>query len=198
VNRSSARLRDRQREAVSAALLDAAEEVIAARGMPEAGMVEIAKRAGVAVGTLYNYFTDRDGLVRALLDARRNAIAPRIKALLADSKGPFETRLRGFIRSVLALFEENRRFVKLSFEVDAPLAHKGKSRAVTETLRSCLHDLLVAGVAEGVIANRDVTLRVRLLASCVRSVVVHELQMNGAFTTDADAIVDLFLDGARR
>jgi AcrR family transcriptional regulator len=205
VNRRSSRarkpaiasLRDRQREAVTTALLDAAEAVIAEQGLAGAGMAEIARRAGVAVGTLYNYFPDREGLVRALLDTRRNAFVPRIRGLLGDASVPFEPRLRAFIRDVLGLFDEHRQFIRIGFEIDPPLAMRGKSRAVVDTMRGCLRELLVAGVAEGVLRDEHLDLRVRLLGSSIRAVLVHEVEHGGAFTRDADAIVDLFLHGAR-
>jgi AcrR family transcriptional regulator len=205
VNRSSPRarkptiasLRERQRETVTTALLDATEAVIAEKGLAGAGMAEIAKRAGVAVGTLYNYFPDREGLVRALLDTRRNAFGPRIRGLLAETSGAFEPRLRAFVRALLALFDEHRQFVRIGFEVDPPLAMRGKSRAVVDTLRACLRELLIAGVAEGVLSSKDLDLRIRLLGASLRAVLLHELEQGGAFTTDADAIVDLFLHGAR-
>src|SRR5678815_1807406 len=73
-------LRSQLREAVRATILDAAEELIAAKGLHGAGLAQIAKRAGVAVGTLYNYFDDRDALVRALFETRRAAVRPKLHA----------------------------------------------------------------------------------------------------------------------
>lgn len=192
-----ASLRDRQREALTHALLDAAEAVIAEKGLAAAAMADIARRAGVAVGTLYNYFPDREGLVRALLDTRRATFAPRLRALLDSTAGAFEPRLRAFLRGVLALFDEHRAFVKIAFESDPPLVGRGK-KTVIDTLRACLRELMIAGVVERAITDTDVDLRVRLLAGSIRTVIIHELEQDGAFVTDADAVVDLFLEGARR
>jgi AcrR family transcriptional regulator len=188
-------LRDRQREAVTAALLDAAEVVIAEKGMTNAGMAEIARRAGVAVGTLYNYFPDRDGLVRALVDTRRTAFGPAIRAEFDAASGDFETRLRAFFAGVMAVFEANRRFVRILYEND--LLTSGKNRTVGETLRSCLQELLAAGVAERVIAPRDLDLRVRVLLASVRAIVTHALDQRLPFSADVGPIVELFLEGAR-
>ena len=46
-------------------LVDAAGALFAERG-PDVPMEEIARRAGVGVGTLYRRFPDRDALVRAV------------------------------------------------------------------------------------------------------------------------------------
>jgi AcrR family transcriptional regulator len=199
VNRSSPRpkkpsiasLRDRQREAVTEALLEATEAVIAEKGVAAAGMAEIAKRAGVAVGTLYNYFPDREGLVRALLDTRRASFAPRIRALMSETTGAFEPRLRAFVRGLLAMFDEHRQFVRIGFEVDPPLAGH-RSKTLVDTMRGCLRELLI----DGGVAEADLDLCVRLLGSSLKVVMLHRIEHGGAFVDDADKIVDLFLHGA--
>ena len=68
---SPQKLRQRFREATSRAVLEAAEQVFAEDGLHGASMSRIAERAGVAVGTLYNHFKDREALFNALLDQRR-------------------------------------------------------------------------------------------------------------------------------
>ena len=75
-------LRERQREQTSAAILDAAEELFADKGLANAHMNDIASRVGVAVGTLYNHFKDRDALLAALLENRRAELLARIDAFL--------------------------------------------------------------------------------------------------------------------
>ena len=57
------RLRDRMREATIQALLAAAEKTLVTDGIQAAKIETIAAAAGVAVGTVYNYFEDRDHLL---------------------------------------------------------------------------------------------------------------------------------------
>jgi AcrR family transcriptional regulator len=61
-------LRERKRERTRQAILAAASALLARRGLRETTMEEIAARAEVAVGTLYNYFGSKTALLRALLD----------------------------------------------------------------------------------------------------------------------------------
>ena len=68
--RTRQRLRDRLREATLREIMTAAEEVFGESGLDAATMAQIAERAGVAVGTLYNRFADRDALLEALLSER--------------------------------------------------------------------------------------------------------------------------------
>jgi AcrR family transcriptional regulator len=67
------RLKERLREVTSAAILQAAEDVLLDEGLA-APMELIAARAGVAVGTLYNHFKDRKALVSSLLQKHRDQL----------------------------------------------------------------------------------------------------------------------------
>lgn len=49
-------------------LLEAAERIMAERGVEGLWVMDVAEAAGVGVGTLYRRFGDRAGLARALLD----------------------------------------------------------------------------------------------------------------------------------
>ena len=78
-------LRARLRETTAQAILFAAEEVFADEGLHAAHMGDIAAQAGVAVGTLYNHFADREALLAGLLEARRELIAEIDGALQASA-----------------------------------------------------------------------------------------------------------------
>ena len=93
---SRVRLRQRLRAETRAAILAAAEEVFAARGLRGARMEAIASRAGVAVGTLYNHFQDREALLSALIQSRRQALLDRVDRALAGGSATFEASLLAF------------------------------------------------------------------------------------------------------
>jgi len=141
-------LRSQLRESVSTAILEAAEDLIAAKGLQGAPLLQIAKKAGVAVGTLYNYFEDRDALVRALFEMRRATLWPQIKAAVAGGIGhPFEQRLRTFLRDVFAVFDAHRKFIKVAVETE----HLKKTPSTTQQdLASAIDEIVKAGVKEKV------------------------------------------------
>lgn len=55
------------------AILAAAEGLVAERGVEAVTMEAVARAAGVGKGTLFRRFSDRSGLLRALLDERERA-----------------------------------------------------------------------------------------------------------------------------
>jgi AcrR family transcriptional regulator len=65
-------------------ILVAAAEVFAERGI-EAPLEEIARRAGVGIGTLYRHFPNRDALNEAVYRREVETLCSGIDALLADN-----------------------------------------------------------------------------------------------------------------
>jgi len=188
-------MRTAARETVRLAILDAAEELIAKHGLHAAALAQIARRAGVAVGTLYNYFTDREALIRGLFDARRATFRPRLLAAInAGTELAFEPRLRGFVRELLAAFESHRSFLKVAIENE----HLKPSGSTTpQDMLAGARDLVAAGVREGVIAAGRAELLPLVIMGTIKSVAVHRLQTGGDLIGDADSIVEVLLAGVR-
>ena len=188
-------VRETMRGTVRVAILDAAEELIARHGLHDAALVQIARRAGVAVGTLYNYFTDRDALIRALFESRRATLRPRLLAAIqGGSELAFEPRLRRFVREVFEAFESHRSFLKVAIENE----HLRPSASTTpQDLLAGVRDVISAGVRDGVIAAEGAELLPLAITAMIKSIAVHRIQAGGELVRDADAIVDFVLDGAR-
>jgi AcrR family transcriptional regulator len=88
---------DERRSAILAAALD----VFAENGFAAARLDDVAQKAGVAKGTLYLYFPDKEALFEALLLGLVSPILKRIHALSADPALPATAVLEG----ILALFQ---------------------------------------------------------------------------------------------
>ena len=191
---ASAALRSQLRETVRAAILDAAEERLAAQGLHGTSLVEIAKAAGVAVGTLYNYFEDRDALVRALFETRRATLAPKIEtAIRSGADLAFEPRLRRFMRELFDAFESHHRYVQVVFQ-----AEHLKPTASHSDLIAAIDEMMAAAVREGAVAKTTSETLGVVLAGSIRAVLMRRSQRGGSFVLDADPICTLLLDGARR
>ncbi|QUD89631.1 TetR/AcrR family transcriptional regulator [Phenylobacterium montanum] len=75
----------RSRETVER-ILNAASELIAERGADGATMTEIAQRAGVAMGSLYQYFPDKAGVMAALFERHAALVREMLAAATAGAK----------------------------------------------------------------------------------------------------------------
>lgn len=131
MNARSSGLRARLREVTAGAILDAAEEVFAERGLAAAHMNEIASRAGVAVGTLYNHFKDRDTLLSELLEVRRDGLLAVMDEFLAQpSSGDFGADLKELMTRMGGYFDHHRRFHQILHQLD--YCHTGSFPSTAE------------------------------------------------------------------
>ncbi|MCA9538311.1 MAG: TetR/AcrR family transcriptional regulator [Myxococcales bacterium] len=87
-------------------ILDAAIEVFARRGFYHAKVTEVAEEAGVAGGTIYLYFKNKDDLLISLFEDRMAAILDHFREELAPLTHP-DDRLRRFIELHLEMVEQS-------------------------------------------------------------------------------------------
>jgi len=193
---AKAQLRTQLRETVKTAILEAAEELIAANGLSAAPLAQIAKRAGVAVGTLYNYFADRDALIAALFEMRRATLRPALRAAVnANPNLAFESRLRTFLRDTFATFESHRKYVKVLIETEHL---RVSSHSAPPDFVAAVAELVKIGVKEGVVEPARGELLTIALIGALKGLVLRRISSNAKLEPDeADALVSLFLDGAR-
>ncbi|WP_025158491.1 TetR/AcrR family transcriptional regulator [Leifsonia aquatica] len=95
---------------VSHRILEAAAEVFAGSGL-DAGLAEIAERAGVGVATIYRRFATKDDIIQALAERRFTEITTRMRAA-AQLGDPWEAFASEFRASALD-FAADRGFREL-------------------------------------------------------------------------------------
>jgi AcrR family transcriptional regulator len=78
-----------------AAILDAALDEFSARGFAAARLDDVAKRAGVAKGTIYLHFKDKEALFQELVRTMLSPVVTRLEALRA-SDAPIRIVLERF------------------------------------------------------------------------------------------------------
>jgi len=98
---------------------EATLRVIARKGMSAATMQEIAEEAGVAKGTLYLYFRDRDELVEKTFENAIQQLHAKVDAALAEEL-PFDRKLRAVMAAKIAFFRDNAEFFRLYLSLRMP------------------------------------------------------------------------------
>jgi AcrR family transcriptional regulator len=111
---------------------EAAIRVISRKGMAAATMQEIAEEAGVAKGTIYLYFRDREELVEKTFETAIGELHKRLDAAL-DREGTFEERLRGIMTAQFTFFNENREFFRLYHSLRMPEGNATQQRRQKRT-----------------------------------------------------------------
>jgi AcrR family transcriptional regulator len=93
-------------------ILDAGEREFAARGFAGARLREIAETAGVQPALIHHYFTDKQGLYRAVLDRALYPTSTESWTLLA-SRRDLESLLTGFIDLLLRFYAANKNLLAI-------------------------------------------------------------------------------------
>jgi AcrR family transcriptional regulator len=111
---------------------DATMRVIARKGMASTTMQEIADEAGVAKGTIYLYFRDRDELVEKTFENAMSHLHARVDAAL-ELDLPFAEKLRAMLGAVSGFFRENREFFRLYISMRFPEGNPQQQRRQKRT-----------------------------------------------------------------
>jgi AcrR family transcriptional regulator len=98
--------RENARDVVRDAIVDAAERVFARAGFAEAKVADIAREAGIAAGTLYNYFEGKEDIFQSICAHRSRQALDEMRALVGDGGDPLDM-LRRMIEWALAHIEAN-------------------------------------------------------------------------------------------
>jgi AcrR family transcriptional regulator len=93
-------------------LQEATMRVITRKGMTGVTVQDIADEAGVAKGTIYLYFRDRDELVERTFEDAIARLMQQIDAVL-DQDRPFDEMIRAVIAAKFAFFRTNREFFRM-------------------------------------------------------------------------------------
>jgi TetR/AcrR family transcriptional regulator len=83
-------------------ILDAAEEVFAETSFGGASVEEIAQRAEISVGTLYNLFRSKEDVYRAVVSRIQSIFFDRIEERVSAARGPLDK-----VHAVVAYYFEH-------------------------------------------------------------------------------------------
>jgi AcrR family transcriptional regulator len=200
-------LRKKIQQATETTILTAAEEVFAEQGIEGARVGDVAHRAGVAVGTLYNHFGDRAALLVALFELRRGELLALLDAAAAAaSRSGFRGELAALLGAYLGYFAEHRNFFRILLQGE--LACPGSTRrdhlpkpleCMSEVYRR-IERVIRRGVRDRSLRTDWAEAFPALLMGMMRGLFTRDLCFHDGRSEipPADHLVDFFLEGAAR
>jgi AcrR family transcriptional regulator len=185
---------------------DATMRVIARKGMSAATMQEIADEAGVAKGTIYLYFRDRDELVEKTFDTAIHHLMSRLDAALDLDTG-FEEKIRAVMNAKFAFFSENREFFRLYLSLRMP---EGSPERQRRQKKHCqpqyriraqkLAVVLEQAMESGEVRRADPYKLALFIIEGSTAIILERLSQDspGEEAADVDLITGVILDGVRK
>ncbi|HWL85701.1 MAG TPA: helix-turn-helix domain-containing protein [Polyangiaceae bacterium] len=185
------------------AILDATEEVMSEAGVDAFSLNAVAARAGIAVGTIYNHFRDRDELIRQLFVTRRAQMFAEVDSVLKETqKLPFRDKLTAFLRVVFQHFDVRHDFLLIVLQTEHLRLQcfdriDPVERSAMLRIQQQAADIVKAGLKEKVLRTEAADLYPALLMGVVRAILLDRLDLHARpVAEEAERVVDLFLRGA--
>jgi len=180
-------------------ILDAATRVFAERGFFGAQVADIARRAGIAAGTVYLYFRSKDELLINVFDRTMQDAIREGREALATIDDPTD-RLRRIAGLHLTRLGSDRDLAVV-FQVELRQSTKFMARLSTSRLRDYLgliRDTIADGQQRGAFrAEVPATLAAKVFFGALDEMATNWIlsERRYALADDADAVVDVFLHG---
>lgn len=203
--------RDKRRK-----ILDAALELIREKGLEDTRIIDIANKAGIGKGTVYDYFTSKEEVIAATVE---DVVDRDFRNIFGevDRAPDFETKLRLYIRAHLDIMEAYGAFIFLFVEkmLRAGTEYSDEIPAALNELRDeyirKLQEIVAFGIeTRSVRDGLDVDRGTTFIISAVIGFAIYNMKSSccskaqekdgGAALNDArtEQIMELILQGIRK
>ncbi len=130
--------RERRKELTRRQLLVAGRRLFGEKGLYESRVEDLTSVAGIAKGTLYGYFADKEALVHAVVAAGLDELLARVRETVARARGPEEV-VAAMARAHIEFYAANPDLMRIFHQVRGMLKFR---RPEGRILREALHRYL--------------------------------------------------------
>jgi AcrR family transcriptional regulator len=193
-------VREESRAVYRKAIMEAAIRIFGRTGFSATKIADIATEAGVATGTLYNYFSSKEDIFLSILDDGRERLGAELERhiVIADPL----LRMRELVRVMFEFLEEHGALFTIYMQIDGnPMTFRRDANAGDEAFRQFI-------LAQFSTALHEAGPRVRTdyppqtlamgLGGLINGAVCHWVEggCQPGLRGQVDTIMDLFLHGA--
>ena len=180
-------------------ILSAAVKVFAEQGFFQSTVAQIAKRAGVADGTIYLYFKNKDDILIQIFKYKTNQVFGLFRQAV-DQGRTAEEKLRNLVATHLEAFQED---INMAIVYQAE-THQHRRlvqdviKEISKMYRDIISEVVELGQQEGSIRrNLYVGLVMRMINGAVDEVINAWIHADGDYdlVSMANPLVDLIIGG---
>lgn len=182
-------------------ILDAAAQVFAERGFHRTTIRDVAKLAGVADGTIYNYFENKTALLLGILDRLNENERRAIEGAQAQATDLRSFTRRYFQNHLLVFASENQELLRVVLSevlVNAELRERYIQQIVAPTFVGLMQQLAPLAEQSQLGAERMLQ-AIQLMSSMVLGVLMarmfDEQSAQSSWEQLPDVLTDLFCEG---
>jgi AcrR family transcriptional regulator len=172
------------------AILTAAAQVFTAHGYAAGTTSRIAERAGVSIGSLYEYFPNKDALLVAIFEAHireGETLLEKTASELRTAGGSLASTVKRFVAAVVELHTRDPKLHRVLFEETPMPSRVRRMRAESEERDTAIIASQLKDHPE--FARHDAALAARIVVQTVEAL-VHNLIIHDARAADVERRVD--------
>ena len=186
-------------------ILRAAEKIFAQNGFYNSTVAEIAKESEFAIGTLYQFFTNKEELYYTMMIEKFDLLYKTLQVKVSENNTCLE-KLSCLVEEVLSFIEQHVDFFKIfTWELNvlnSNMNNQLKDQLVGKhfTYIQLISDVIKEGFKEGVLKKGsadDLSTALVGMMNIFSFNWIYNRQQE-SLTSKVPTIVNLFLDGARR
>lgn len=180
-------------------ILEAAVRVFARQGFHQSTVAQVAREAGVADGTIYNYFRNKDDILIQFFAVRAAQVFARFRSAVGRGENALD-KLRLLLRAHLEEFQRDPDMAVV-YETETHQSHRlaeEQIRSMAKTYQDILAEIIEQGQEEGLFRRNLYTgLVKRLVLGAVQETISSWLRSGRPYdlVSMADPLVDLLLYG---
>jgi len=187
--------RERTKQANRAAILEAARVVFAELGFGAASVRDIVRRTDLATGTFYNYFPDKESVLRALVEESGDEARARVRAARREG-ATLESFVSEGFRAYFAYLLEDRDMADLlrrNAGTIRTMYDEPSVLAGTAELEEDLRD----GIAAGVVPEHDTGLMAAAMVGAALEAGTRVLEGESSVDDATELLASVFVAGLR-
>jgi AcrR family transcriptional regulator len=181
-------------------ILESAIALLMEQGIEKFTMDRVSKSAGIAKGTVYLYYTNKQALLDAVLDYAYLPLQEQLKKIISAEGDPLR-KLEQCIHVCLAHTEENKFLLRqlrtvLFATMDLRISDK---KSWYWTIAGRLGKVLEEASASGMIRPVNYVKVSALFIDSINSLMAHRIlsEVEETIEQDADELLDLYLNGLK-
>lgn len=179
-------------------IMDAARDILIRSSYQDLSLDGVARKAGIAKGTLYLYFRDKDDLLKSVFEDMLAALDRRVMKI-APPDGTLAS-FRRLVREGLDFIDETHYFLS-PFSPGSSILHGPRNEAAQKAYfnrhTAVLVEHVKGGMAAGWLRKGDPARGALLFIGLARMMMTHKFVngSRGPLREQADEFVDIFLHG---
>lgn len=193
-----------EKEARTKAILDTAARLFSEKDFHTVTVDDIAERVGLAKGTLYLYFKNKDDLFYSIVQDKTTELFKRLRDAVQEDH-PYIERFENLIRSYLHFFEEHEPFFKIIHSEKSRVEFDNQTRIKKHVFQSfneviqLLKNFISEGQEQKVIKSGSPLAYAMALRGIMNSFIFHWVfsKNQHRLIEEIPVIMDIFLYGTK-